>query len=371
MMRVAKVYIWQLAAWPDFRFDAARLAPLLASVHEQRGRMLAQLELLGLASRDEVTLQCFTEDALRTSEIEGERLDEDAVRSSFARRLGVEVARTRSAPRAVDGLVEILLDALWKCREPLTEERLFSWQAALFPTGFGGLGRIETGCWRTAKTGPMRVVSGPHGRKKTHFEAPPAERVKREMAAFLAWFDGTEAMDPVVRSGIAHLWFVTVHPFADGNGRIARAVGDLMLARVDGQQGRFYSVSSQIAAERADYYDMLERTQKGTLDVTAWLEWYIGCVSRAVARGLAGAKGLSVRANFWARHAGIALNERQTKVLRRFLLDFEGNLPAMKWAKIAKCSPDTALRDINDLIEKRVLRKSLSGGRSTSYEIAD
>ncbi|MEY5033418.1 MAG: hypothetical protein RL354_2449, partial [Planctomycetota bacterium] len=256
-------------------------------------------------------------------------------------------------------------------RDPLTEERLFGWHAALFPTGYSGLGRIEAGCWRTAKTGPMRVVSGPHGRQRTHFEAPSADRMKREMAAFLDWFNGNASMDPVVRSGIAHLWFVTVHPFADGNGRIARAIGDLVLARVDGQQGRFYSVSSQIAAERADYYDMLERTQKGTLDVTAWVEWYIGCVSRAVTRGLASAKGVSARAGFWARHAGIPLNARQTKVLRRFLLDFEGDLTAAKWAKMAKCSPDTALRDLNDLIGKGVLQKSASGGRSTKYELAE
>jgi Fic family protein len=370
-MRGGSVYIWQLAGWPGFRTDATQIAQALASLHEERGRMLAQLDLLGLASRDEATLQCLTDDALRTSEIEGERLDEDAVRSSFARRLGVEVARPRSAPRSVDGLVEVLLDALWKCRDPLTEERLFGWHAALFPTGYSGLGRIEAGCWRTAKTGPMRVVSGPHGRQRTHFEAPPADRMKREMAAFLDWFNGDASMDPVVRSGIAHLWFVTVHPFADGNGRIARAIGDLMLARVDGQQGRFYSVSSQIAAERADYYDMLERTQKGTLDVTAWVAWYIGCVSRAVTRGLASAKGVSARAGFWARHAGIPLNERQTKVLRRFLLGFEGDLTATKWAKLAKCSPDTALRDLHDLIGKGILRKSASGGRSTKYELAE
>lgn len=370
-MRGDKVYIWQLAGWPELRVDAARLAPSLAALHEARGRVLTQLETLGLATRDETTLQCLTQDALRTSEIEGERLDEDAVRSSFARRLGVEVARHRVAPRSVDGLVEVLLDALWKCRDPLTEARLFGWQASLFPTGYSGLARIEVGCWRTAKTGPMRVVSGPHGRQKTHFEAPPPERIKREMAAFLEWFNGSAAMDPVVKSGLAHLWFVTVHPFADGNGRIARAIGDLALARADGQHGRFYSVSSQIAAERADYYDMLERTQKGTLDVTGWTDWYVGCVLRAVQRGKNAAGEVAARAGFWTRHAGVPLNERQTKVLRRFLLEFEGNLTAVKWAKLAKCSPDTALRDLNDLIAKGVLQKSAQGGRSTSYELQE
>lgn len=370
-MRGESVYIWQLAGWPDFRLDAARMAVALASLHESRGRMLAQLDSLGVASRDEATLQCLTEDALRTSEIEGEKLDAEAVRSSFARRLGVEVARHRGASRSVDGLVEVLLDALWKCREPVTESRLFGWHASLFPSGFSGLSRIEPGTWRTGRTGAMRVVSGPHGRQKVRFEAPPAERVKREMAAFLQWINGSSALDPIVRSGLAHLWFVTVHPFADGNGRIARALGDLVLAQVDGETGRFYSVSSQIAAERSDYYERLERAQKGTLDVTEWLEWYVGCVSRAVGRGLESARGVASRADFWTRHAAVPFNARQTRVLRRFLLDLEGNLTAAKWARLAKCSPDTALRDLNDLIAKRVLRKSASGGRSTSYELAD
>ena len=353
------------------RFDAQALAAGLASLHETRGRMLAGLDALGLASREAANLACLTEDALRTSEIEGELLHEDAVRSCFARRLGVEVTRHRTAPRAVDGLTEMLLDALWKARDPLTAERLWSWHGALFPTGYSGLARIEVGCWRTAKTGTMRVVSGPHGRQKVHFEAPPAGRMAREMRDFLAWFDGDVPLDPVVRSGLAHLWFVTVHPFADGNGRLARAIGDLALARVDGQQGRFYSVSAQIARERADYYDMLERTQRGTLDVTAWLEWYVACVTRAVHGGLAAARGVSERAAFWTRHAGVPLNERQSKVLRRLLVDFEGNLTAMKWAKLAKCSPDTALRDLNDLIAKGILRKSDKGGRSTTYELRD
>jgi Fic family protein len=369
MMRGGKVYIWQLAGWPELRFDSARLAMELASLHEARGRLSARLESLGLAARDEVTLACLTEDALRTSEIEGERLDETAVRSSFARRLGIEIERPRAASRSIDGLVEVLLDALWKCREPLTDERLFAWHASLFPTGFSGMARIEIGCWRTARTGPMRVVSGPHGRQRVHFEAPPPERLGADMRAFLEWFDGGVALDPVVRSGLAHLWFVTLHPFADGNGRIARAIGDLALARADRDLGRFYSVSSQIAAERADYYDMLERAQKGTLDVSDWLAWYVGCVMRALERGSVSARGVADRAGFWSRHAGVPMNERQSKVLRRFLLDFEGNLTAMKWAKLAKCSPDTALRDLNDLIAKGVLRKSVKGGRSTSYEL--
>ena len=270
-MRGESVYIWQLAGWPGFRFDAARMALALASLHESRGRMHAQLGSLGLASRDEATLQCLTEDALRTSEIEGETLDGEAVRSSFARRLGVEVTRHRAASRSVDGLVEVLLDALWKCRDPVTEPRLFGWHASLFPSGFSGLSRIEVGTWRTGRTGAMRVVSGPHGKQKVHFEAPPAERVRQEMAAFLAWINGSPSVDPVVRSGLAHLWFVTVHPFADGNGRIARALGDLVLARVDGETGRFYSVSSQIAAERSDYYERLERTQKGLEGLTPQL----------------------------------------------------------------------------------------------------
>lgn len=369
-MRGETVYVWQLAGWPELRTDVARLAPALARVHEARGRLLARLDALGLAQRDEATLACLTEDALRTSEIEGEQLAEDVVRSSFARRLGVEVAKPRVATRSVEGLVEILLDALWKCRAPLDEERLCAWHAALFPTGFSGLARIEVGKWRTRQTGPMRVVSGPHGRQKVHFEAPPSERVKREMATFFAWLNRDIEADPIVRSGMAHLWFVTIHPFSDGNGRIARAIGDLVIARADGEAGRFYSVSSAIAADRQNYYDMLERTQRGTLDVTEWLAWYIACVERALQRGLTAAGDVSQRSAFWTRHAGVAFNARQVRVLRRVLIGFEGNLTAAKWAKLSKCSSDTALRDLNDLIEKGVLRRSESGGRSTSYEIA-
>jgi Fic family protein len=371
VMRGENFYIWQLARWPEFRFDSARLAPMLARVHEARGRLLARLDLLGLAQRDEATLACLTEDALRTSEIEGEQLAEDSVRSSFARRLGIEIAKPKAASRSVEGLVEVLLDALWKSKSPLDEQRLCSWHAALFPTGFSGLSRIEVGKWRTKATGPMRVLSGPHGRQKVHFEAPPPKRVKREMALFLAWLEQEVAADPIVHSGLAHLWFVTIHPFSDGNGRIARAIGDLVIARTDGQAGRFYSVSSQIAAERQNYYDTLERTQRGTLDISDWLAWYIACVERAIERGLASAAEVSLRSAFWTRHAGVAFNTRQVRVLRRFLLGFEGNLTAAKWAKLSKCSGDTALRDLNDLIEKGVLRRSDRGGRSTSYEISD
>jgi hypothetical protein len=375
-MRGDKVYIWQLAGWPNFRFDAARVAAALAEVHEARGRMLARLESLGLSARDESTLDVLTEDAMRTSEIEGERLDEQAVRSSFARRLGVDVAKHRAGSRSIDGLVEVLLDAMWKCNEPLTSTRLCSWHGSLFPTGYSGMSKVEVGRWRTKQTGPMRVVSGPIGRQKVHFEAPPADRVTREMQGFIDWFNSAEpvdpvVLDPVVRSGIAHLWFVTVHPFSDGNGRIARAIGDLVLARADREQGRFYSVSSQIARERDDYYDTLERTQKGTLDVSEWVAWYVGCVARALASASNSAQSVAARSSFWSRHAGVPLNERQTKVLRKLLLDFEGKLTTVKWAKLAKCSGDTALRDINDLVAKGVLRKSESSGRSTSYEVAE
>jgi Fic family protein len=338
--------------------------------------MIARLESLGLSARDESMLEVLTEDAMRTSEIEGERLDEQAVRSSFARRLGVEVAKHRAGSRSIDGLVEVLLDAMWKCNEPLTAARLFSWHGSLFPTGYSGMSTVEVGRWRTKQTGPMRVVSGPIGRQKVHFEAPPADRLAREMQAFFGWFNSAEPvdpviLDPVVRSGIAHLWFVTIHPFSDGNGRIARAIGDLVLARADREQGRFYSVSSQIARERDDYYDKLERTQKGTLDVSEWVAWYVGCVTRALASASTSAQSVAVRSNFWSRQAGVPLNERQTKVLRKLLLDFEGKLTTVKWAKLAKCSGDTALRDINDLVAKGVLRKSESSGRSTSYELAE
>jgi Fic family protein len=317
----------------------------------------------------------LTEDVVKTSEIEDEVLNVESVRSSIARRLGVDIGAVAPVDRHVEGVVEMVLDATSHSAEPLTTERLLGWHAALFPTGYSGLNKIAVGQWRNDAAGPMQVMSGPLGRRKVHFLAPPAEVLAVEMARFLAWAN-EEAGEPVlVKAGLAHLWFVTLHPFDDGNGRIARAVGDLFLARADGSPQRFYSLSAQIQRERKDYYDVLERTQKGTLDVTGWLSWFLGTLGRAITSAQTTLDAILVKARFWQRWAlieqGRPLNERQVKLLNRLLDGFEGKLTSSKWAAIAKCSPDTALRDITQLLELGALKKSPGGGRSTSYVLAD
>lgn len=364
-----KIYIWQQADWPDWRYDARRLAALLAQVHLAQGHLLGRMRDLGMGLRDQATLQTLAEDVLKTSEIEGERLNPDAVRSSLARRLGVDVGALTPADRHVDGVVDMVLDATGHHDQALTAERLFAWHAALFPTGYSGLARIRTGGWRDDVSGPMQVVSGPVGRQKVHYEAPPAHLLDAEMAAFLRWFNTDQEPDPVIKAGLAHLWFVTLHPFDDGNGRIARAVGDMALARADQSVQRFYSLSAQIQRERKDYYDLLERTQKGSLDVTPWLAWFLGCLLRALQGAEATLSAVLAKGRFWQRWAGTPLNERQIKLINRLLDGFDGKLTSSKWATLAKCSPDTALRDITDLINSGVLVKSDAGGRSTSYEL--
>jgi Fic family protein len=324
---------------------------------------------LGLGLRDQANLQVLTEDVLKTSEIEGEQLNPDTVRSSIARRLGVEVGALAPPDRHVDGVVDMILDATGHFDQPLTKERLFGWHAALFPTGYSGLTRIHTGSWRNDASGSMQVVSGPIGRQKVHFEAPPAHRLDAEMSEFLLWFNVSQESDPIVKAGLAHLWFVTIHPFDDGNGRIARAVGDMALARAEQSTQRFYSLSAQIQRERKDYYDMLERMQKGTLDVTDWLEWFLGCLVRAIQGAEDALSTVLTKARFWQRWASMPFNDRQIKLLNRLLDGFEGKLTSSKWAAIAKCSPDSALRDITDLLDRGVLMKSNAGGRSTSYEL--
>ena len=363
-------YIWQQQDWPHWRYDVQRLMGLLGQVHRAQGNLLGRMQTLGLGLREQATLRVLTEDVVKTSEIEGEHLNPDAVRSSIARRLGVDIGALAPADRHVDGIVDMVLDATTHHHLALTPERFFDWHAALFPTGYSGMVQIRTGRWRDDSSGPMQVVFGPVGRQKVHFEAPPAHLLNAEMSDLLLWFNVDQKDDPLVKAGLAHLWFVTIHPFDDGNGRIARAVGDMALARADQSPQRFYSLSAQIQRERKDYYDMLERTQKGSLDVTDWLEWFLGCLLRAMQGAEVTLSAVMVKANFWQRWAGTPMNERQIKLLNRLLDGFEGKLTSSKWAAVAKCSPDTALRDINELVSLGVLTKTPEGGRSTAYELS-
>src|SRR5664280_2022507 len=333
-------YIHELKGWPHFRWSQERLAKRLAAVRHQQGRLIGRMERLGFTLRAEATLQTRTEEVLKSSEIEGEVLDRDQVRSSVARRLGMDIGALTPADRHVEGVVEMILDATERYDMPLTAERLFGWHAALFPTGRSGMTKITVGAWRNAQSGPMQVVSGPIGRERVHYEAPIASRLKKEMRAFLDWFNTENTIDPVFKAGIAHLWFVTIHPFDDGNGRIARAIADMALARSERSTQRFYSMSAQIRRERSDYYTMLERTQKGALDVTPWQDWFLSCLHRAI-EGSQGTLGAVLeKARFWERFAQQSLNERQIKVLSRLLDGFEGKLTTSKWAKLTKCSQD-------------------------------
>jgi Fic family protein len=363
------IYIWQQQDWPHWRYDLPRLAGLLAQVHYAQGHLLGRMSDIGLGLRDVATLLVLTEDVLKTSEIEGEQLNPQAVRSSIARRLGVDIGAVGPSDRHVDGVVDMVLDATGNFNRALTTDRLFGWHAALFPTGYSGMSAIRTGNWRDDAQGPMQVVSGRIGRQKVHFEAPPAALLKTEIADFLRWFNEHQEHDPIIKAGLAHLWFVTLHPFDDGNGRIARAVGDMALARAEQSTQRFYSLSAQIQKERQKYYDMLEQTQKGELDVSNWLEWFLGCLLRAMQSAEVTLSSVLGKARFWQRWAATPLNDRQIKLINRLLDGFDGKLTTGKWAAIAKCSSDTALRDITDLIASGILMKSGAGGRSTSYEL--
>lgn len=363
------VYIWEAREWPVWRYDLPSLTPALLAVSQAQGILQGRLADVGLALRDEASLTALTDDVLKTSEIEGELLDVASVRSSIARRLGVDIGALAPVDRHVEGVVEMVLDATSHSAEPLTEERLFGWHAALFPTGRSGISRVAVGQWRNDDAGPMQVVSGRVDRPKVHFQAPPADTLPTETRRFLDWANGNGAEPALLKAGLAHLWFVTLHPFDDGNGRIARAVGDLFLARADGGGPRFYSLSAQIQRERKAYYDILERTQKASLDVTAWLAWFLDTLGRALASAQVTLDGVLAKALFWRRWGGTPLNERQVKLLNRLLDGFEGKLTSTKWAAIAKCSADTALRDITQLLALGVLRKSAGGGRSTGYEL--
>ncbi len=365
-MRGENIYLWQLDEWPHWAQEGAALEPLLAQVHRAQGHLLGSMESLGLGLRQQASLQVLTEDILKTSAIEGDALNADAVRSSLARRLGVDIGALPPADRQVEGIVQMTLDATQRYEELLTAERLHGWHAALFPTGYSGLSSIRVGQWRDDASGPMQVVSGPIGRQVVHYEAPPAHLLEAEMQDFLDWFNVIQ-IDPLIKAGLAHLWLVTIHPYEDGNGRIARAVGDMALARAERSPMRFYSLSSQMQRERADYYRQLERAQKGTLDATAWLQWFLGCLLRAIEGSEQTLATVLAKARFWQRWAGTPLNARQIKLLNRLLEGFEGKLTSSKWAAIAKCSPDTALRDINELLALGMLGKAGGGGRSTAY----
>lgn len=365
------MYIWQRGDWPEFRWRADALADLLAGVRHRQGRLLGRMEALGFRSKQEAVLRTLTADVVKSSEIEGERLDLDQVRSSIARRLGVDIGALTPADRNVEGVVEMMLDATGRYDQPLTGARLSDWHAALFPTGRSGVTRIQVGAWRDDRTGPMEVVSGPMGKERVHFEAPPAERVDSEMTRFLEWCEAGPALDGVLKAGLAHLWLVTVHPFDDGNGRIARAVADLMLARSEETGQRYYSMSAQIRQERGAYYDILEETQHGTLDVTRWLRWFLETLDGAIARAHGTLGSVLQQARFWDSVTQTALNDRQRLVLRKMLGGFEGKLTTSKYAKLAKCSHDTALRDIAALVEQCALVRGPEGGRSTGYALAE
>ncbi|TDJ79631.1 MAG: Fic family protein [Planctomycetota bacterium] len=364
-------FIHELPNWPDFTWDLGALAAPLAAVRHAQGLHLGRMRSLGFEYRAEAGLEMLTTDVVKSWAIEGETIDADEVRSSIASRLGLDAGGIPRGDREVDGVVEMMLDATRNFLAPLTEERLFRWHAALFPTGRSGLSRITVGAWRPKDVGPMQVLSGPSGHEQLHFEAPAAERLGPEMAIFLDGFNAEAQLDPVLRAGIAHFWFVTIHPFEDGNGRIARAIGDMALARADGTEERFYSLSAQIEAERKQYYLELEGAQRGDLDITAWLRWFLGCLDRAVSAADRSLGHVLRKARVWERVNRHPVNERQRKVLNRLLDGFRGHLTSSKYARLARCSPDTALRDIRDLLEYGVLVQNPGGGRSTSYRLAE
>jgi len=364
-------YIHELKDWSSFHWSNDNLAEQLAAVRHHQGRLIGRMEALGFQLRKEAVLETLTEEVLKSSEIEGEILDKDQVRSSIARRLGMDAGALTPADRDVEGVVEMMLDATQNYDALLTEDRLFAWHAALFPTGRSGMRRINVGAWRSDSEGPMQVVSGPVGRERVHYQAPQAKRLGREMKAFLKWFNGTDDIEPVLKAALAHLWFVTIHPFDDGNGRIARAISDMALARSEHSAQRFYSMSAQIRREQKAYYDVLEATQKGDLDITPWFQWFLGCLDRALDGAEKISRTVLKKARFWEAHAGVSFNDRQRNVLNRLLDGFEGKLTSSKWAKLTKSSQDTALRDIDDLLKRGVLKRDPQGGRSTSYSLAE
>ena len=359
-------YIYQYDNWPHFTWNEKEIQVILGKVRHLQGKIFGQISALGFSLREETMLSSLTLDVLKSSEIEGETLNYEQVRSSIARRLGLDYAGMIYSDRNVEGVVEMMLDATQNYDQPLDEERLFGWQAALFPSGRSGIHKIETGCYRN---GEMQIVSGPMGKEKVHYQAPSPEQVKYEMDEFLNWFNSDNKLDMVIKSAIAHFWFIIIHPFDDGNGRIARTISDLLLSRSDDSSQRFYSLSSQILVERKVYYDILQRVQHKDGDITEWLNWFLNCLYRALKSTEQTVEKVLYKADFWDKHKDTALNSRQRLMLNKLFDGFKGKLKSSKWAKIAKCSSDTALRDIKDLIKKGILKQEKSGGRSTNYEL--
>jgi Fic family protein len=363
------MWIYEKKDWPNFIWDDKALASLLAEARHRQGRLLGKMEVLGFPIRQEASLNILTTDVVTSSAIEGEKLDTDEVRSSIARRLGIPLQNDKTVGRDVEGIVEMMLDATQNFDQALIAERLFDWHAALFPTGRSGMHRITVGAWRPAKAGQMQVVSGPIGRERVHYEVPAASRLDEEMTQFLSWFETDLKLDPVLKAGIAHLWFVTIHPFEDGNGRIARAIADMVLARADGTSSRFYSMSRQIEQERKAYYTQLERQQKGSVDITSWLSWFLNCFSRAVVNAEDTLFSVLFKAELWNRINPDPVNERQRLIINHMLDNFKGHVTTSKYAKLAKCSSDTALRDMRGLVARHILIQNPGGGRSTSYRL--
>lgn len=362
------IYIWQQNDWPNFMWDDAKLSYKLGRVRSLQGRLVGKMSALGFDLKNSAMLDTLTADITKSSEIEGEILNAEQVRSSVARHLGIEIEGLPEADRYVDGVVQVMIDATQNFMTPLTEERLFNWHAALFPTGRSGAYKITVADWRQGSE-PMQVISGAMGKEKIHYEAPHSDNVPYMMKQFLDWTNDDRKIDPVLKAAIAHLWFVTIHPFDDGNGRISRTITDLLLARADEMPHRFYSMSAEIRKQRKAYYDILEKTQKGSINITAWLEWFLDCLEAALLSTEQSIEIVLQKAAFWDKHRLTAMNERQIKVLNLLWDGFDGKLTSSKWSKITKCSPDTALRDIQDLITKNVLRKTNEGGRSTNYEL--
>lgn len=365
------MYIHQLRQWPHFIWQDEQFSALLSDVRYAQGRIAGRMEMLGFTAQEETSFRTLTQDVLKTSEIEGEILPLGEVRSSIARRLGIDIGGLIPTDRSVDGIVDMLLDATQQYDTPLSDERLFGWQTALFPAERSGSYTVQTGRWRSDDTGPMQVVSGPLGRERVHFEAPASGRLADEMVQFIDWFNGEQSLDPILKAAVAHLWFVTIHPFDDGNGRIARALTDMLLARAERSRFRYYSMSAQIRLERNAYYSLLERTQRGSLDITGWLIWFLDCLRRAQQQTEQQLTRVLAKAHFWSRFGSVPLNDRQRLLLNKLWDGFDGKLTSSKWAKIAKCSQDTAARDIQDLIQKGLLIKDEAGGRSTSYSLCD
>ena len=363
------MYLYQHRNWPDFTWDNETLLSYVSKVRDLQGRLIGRMEGLGFELRNEAVLETLTEDIVKTSEIEGELLNPDEVRSSVAKRLGLEISGLPESSRDIDGLVEMMLDATQKFEVPLTKDRLCGWHAALFPTGRSGMYRITVGDWRKDDQGPMQVVSGPMGREKIHYVAPEAERLETEMNRYFSWYNSETRIEPVIKSALAHLWFVCIHPFDDGNGRIARAIADMQLARADRTSQRFYSMSAQIMKSKKEYYDILESTQKGSLDISQWLVWYFNRLTDALDATDNSLSKVLVKARFWEKHSATQLNERQIKMINALLGDFVGKLHSSKWAKMTKVHRDTARRDIQDLIVKGILSDSGEGGRSTNYNL--